>query len=47
MVLVCPASGPGVPGSAAAPGWLGSGLLVKRRVVMRPLDRTRFGGHPV
>jgi hypothetical protein len=32
----CPASGPGVPGSAAAPGWLGSGLLVKRRVVVRP-----------
>jgi hypothetical protein len=26
----------GVPGSAAAPGWLESGLLVKRRVVRRP-----------
>ena len=36
MTLVCPAGGPGVPGSAAAPGWLESGLLVKRRVVRRP-----------
>jgi ABC-type polar amino acid transport system ATPase subunit len=36
MTLACPAGVRGCRDRAAAPGWLESGLLVKRRVVRRP-----------